>query len=129
MSPQSRSRAAARPADAPAVVTKALVRAADRLDLSNRIVAATLGVSEATVSRMGVGAYRLEPGSKPYELAVLLLRLFRSLDAIVGGDVAVARAWLRNQHTALGAPPITLIESVTGLVNVVGYLDHRRALA
>ena len=132
MSPQARPRAAARPApkpDAAAVVTKGVMRAAARLELSNRILAATLGVSEATVSRMGAGAYQLEPGSKPYELAVLLLRLFRSLDAIVGGDVAVARAWLRNQHTTLGAPPITLIESVMGLVNVVAYLDHRRALA
>jgi hypothetical protein len=111
------------------VVTKSVMRAAARLDLPNRIVAAALGVSEATVSRMGAGAYQLEPGSKPYELAVLLLRLFRSLDAIVGGDVAVARAWLRNQNTALGAAPISLIESVMGLVNVVAYLDHRRALA
>jgi hypothetical protein len=121
--------AAAAKATPAVVVTKSVMRAAARLDLPNRIVAAALGVSEATVSRMGAGAYQLEPGSKPYELAVLLLRLFRSLDAIVGGDVAVARAWLRNQNTALGAAPISLIESVMGLVNVVAYLDHRRALA
>ena len=123
-----------KPAKAPVpeagtVVTKGVMRAAARLELSNRAVAATLGVSEATVSRMGAGAYQLDAGSKPYELAVLLLRLFRSLDAIVGGDVAVARAWLRNQNTALGAAPMTLIESVTGLVNVVAYLDHHRAVA
>lgn len=126
----ARQKAAPAPkAEPAAVVTKAVIRAAARLDLSNRIVAAALGVSEATVSRMGTGAYQLEPGSKPYELAVLLLRLFRSLDAIVGGDVAVARSWLRNQNTALGATPISLIESVMGLVNVVAYLDHRRAVA
>jgi hypothetical protein len=116
-------------AEPAAVVTKSVMRAAARLDLSNRVVAGILGVSEATVSRMGSGAYQLEPGSKPYELAVLLLRLFRSLDAIVGGDVAVARAWLRNQNTALGAAPISMIESVMGLVNVVAYLDQRRAVA
>lgn len=121
-------KAAQRPAAA-AVVTKGVMRAAARLELSNRRVAAALGVSEATVSRMGAGGYQLDPGSKPYELAVLLLRLFRSLDAMAGGDVAVARVWLRNSNTALGAPPIALIESVTGLVNVVGYLDARRALA
>jgi hypothetical protein len=43
--------------------------------------------------------------------------------------VAVARAWLRNQNTALGAAPISMIESVMGLVNVVAYLDQRRAVA
>ena len=112
-----------------AVVTKGVMRAASRLELPNRVLAAVLGVSEATVSRMGAGAYQLDPGAKPFELAVLFLRLFRSLDAIVGGDVAVARAWLRNTNTAFGAPPITLIESVAGLVHVVAYLDDRRALA
>lgn len=126
----ARQKAAPAPRPDPAsVVTKGVMRAAERLEMSNRVVAAALGVSEATVSRMGAGAYQLEPGGKPYELAVLLLRLFRSLDAIVGGDVTVARAWLRNQNTALGAVPIKLIESVTGLVNVVAYLDHRRAVA
>jgi hypothetical protein len=35
---------------------------------------------------------------------------------------------LRNPHTVLGATPLTLIESVSGLVNVVAYLDARRAL-
>jgi hypothetical protein len=112
-----------------AVVTKGLMRAADRLDVPNRVLAAVLGVSEATVSRMGSGAYQLDPDGKPFELAVLFLRLFRSLDAIVGGDTIVARAWLRNPNTALGSPPIALIESVAGLVNVVAYLDHRRAVA
>lgn len=125
----ARQKADPKPAETAAVVTKGVMRAAARLELSNRVVASTLGVSEATVSRMGAGAYQLDPGSKPFELAVLLLRLFRSLDAIVGGDVAVARAWLRNPNTALGEPPIASIESVMGLVNVVAYLDHRRALA
>jgi hypothetical protein len=117
------------PAARAAVVTKSVMRAADRLALPNRVLAAVLGLSEATVSRMGAGSYQLDPGGKPYELAVLFLRLFRSLDAIVGGDSAVAQAWLRNANTALGATPIALIESVAGLVNVVAYLDHRRALA
>jgi hypothetical protein len=124
-------RQSARPriASEAAVVTKGVIRAAARLELPNRVLATVLGVSEATVSRMSAGAYQLDAASKPFELAVLFLRLFRSLDAIVGGDAAVARAWLRNSNTALGAAPIALIESVAGLVNVVAYLDHRRALA
>lgn len=110
------------------MVTKSVVRAAERLALTNRVLAGTLGVSEATVSRMSSGAYALDPDGKPFELAVLVIRLFRSLDAIVGGDVEVARAWLRNHNTVLGAEPLSLIPSVAGLVNVVAYLDSRRAL-
>ena len=115
-------------ADEAAVVTKAVLRAAGRLGLTNRVLAAVLGLSEATVSRMGSGTYVLSPGDKPFELAVLFLRLFRALDAIVGGDQAAARAWLQSENTALGAAPVTLIPSLAGLVNVVGYLDARRAL-
>jgi len=129
MTPQTPSRVASRQLEAAAVVTKGVMRAAERLEVPNRVLAAVLGVSQATVSRMGSGAFQLDAGSKPFELAVLFLRLFRSLDAIVGGDVAVARAWLRNTNTAFGAAPITLIESVAGLVHVVAYLDDRRAIA
>jgi hypothetical protein len=111
-----------------AVVTRATLRAAARLGVSNRALAGVLGLSEATVSRMGTGAYLLKPGDKPFDLAVLFIRLFRSLDAIAGGDEATARAWLRNDNAALGGVPASLIESISGLVNVVGYLDARRAL-
>jgi len=117
-----------RAADEAAVVTKAVLRAADRLGLSNRLLAAVLGVSEASVSRMGSGTYRLAPGDKPFEIAVLFLRLYRALDAIAGGDVESARAWLGQPNTVLGAAPVDLIRSVSGLVDVVGYLDARRAL-
>ena len=110
-----------------AVVTKAAVRAAARLGLANRTLARILGVSEATVSRMGAGTYLLKTGDKTYELALLFLRLFRSLDALSGGDEQVSRAWLRNDNLALGGAPVALIESLSGMINVVGYLDARRA--
>ena len=112
-----------------AVATKAVLGAAGRLGLSNKALARIIGVSEATVSRMGSGSYTLAPGDKAFELALLFVRLFRSLDAIVGGDEAVAIAWLRSENVALGATPLSLIQSVSGLVHVLGYLDARRALA
>jgi hypothetical protein len=111
-----------------AVVTRAALRAAERLGLSNKVLARVLGLSEASVSRMGSGAYLLKPGDKAFDLALLFVRLFRSLDAIAGGDEQTARAWLRSENVALGGTPIALVESVDGLVIVVGYLDARRAL-
>jgi uncharacterized protein (DUF2384 family) len=117
---------AARP-DRAAVVTKAALRAAVRLDVRASALAAVLGLSEATLSRMKKGAFVLEVGSKPYELAVLFARLFRSLDAIVGGDEQVARAWLVNPNTALAGRPIEKIRTVAGLTDVIAYLDARRA--
>ncbi|MFA7413872.1 MAG: MbcA/ParS/Xre antitoxin family protein [Rhizobium sp.] len=111
-----------------AVVTKAVVNAAERLGLSARALASVLGVSEASVSRMKRLDFTLERGTKPFELALLFIRVFRSLDAIAGGDEAVARAWLRNVNTSLGGVPADKIATVSGLTDVLAYLDARRAL-
>ena len=81
-----------------AVVTKAVLRAAKRLGLSNKALGGIIGVSEATVSRMGSASYTLSPREKKLD-------------------------------TALGATPLALVQSVSGLVYVLGYLDARRALA
>lgn len=112
----------------PAVVTKAVTNAAERLGLSARSLAAVLGVSEASISRMKRQDYFLERGSKSFELAILLIRFFRSLDAIVGGDENVARQWLRNANRAFGAAPVDKITTIAGLTDVLAYLDARRAL-
>lgn len=109
------------------VVAKATTRAAVLLGLSNAELAHTLGLSEASASRLRAGTYQPVPRSKPFELAVLLLRLFRGLDALVGGDRDTARAWMRAPNTALRADPLSLIQTVQGLVTVVQYVDARRA--
>lgn len=111
-----------------ALVTKAVLRAAARLDLSNKELARILGLSESTVSRMGAGAYTLPPDQKAFELALLLVRLYRSLDSIAGGDQAVAKAWLRAENSALGGAPLGRITSIAGLIETIAYLDARRAL-
>ena len=108
------------------VLTQAAVRAAARLGLAQKDLAAVLGVSASTVSRFAQRP--LDPRSKEGELAVLFVRLYRSLDAITGGDDAVARAWLRNDNDALGDAPLKLVQTVPGLVNVIAYLDARRAI-
>src|SRR3954463_9312117 len=111
-----------------AVVTKAALRAAGLIGISNKALARIVGLSEASVSRMGAGAYTLTPGEKPFELAVLFVRFYRALDAIVHGDDEVARAWLVTQTPALGAAPLALVQSVNGLMHAIAYLDARRAL-
>jgi len=111
-----------------AVATKAALRAAGLLGLSNKALARVVGLSEASVSRMGTGGYTLTPGDKPFEIAVLFIRFYRALDAIVHGDDAVARAWMANPNAALGGTPAELIQTLPGLVNALAYLDARRAL-
>jgi hypothetical protein len=109
------------------VLTKATIRAADRLGMSQRTLGNVLGLSESVISRMRNGDYVLDRG-KPFELAVLFVRLYRSLDAIVSGDDKTASVWLRNDNLALKARPVDLIQKVQGLVDVIRYLDARRAI-
>jgi len=119
-----------RPKSAPkesSVITHATLRAAERLRIKNNALAKIVGLSEPTVSRMRKDEYFLERGNKSFELAILFVRFYRSLDAIVGGDDKVAGDWIRNKNTALDAIPLELIQTVAGLVNAIEYLDSRRA--
>ena len=118
--------AARRPAvDPRAVLTRATLAAAERLDLRNRQLAVIIGTSEASVSRLS-GNRTLDPESKEGELALMLLRLYRSLDALVGGDDSKSRTWLHSRNDHLGGIPAERIRTVEGLVDVVQYLDAMR---
>lgn len=120
--------AAALPAsDAAAVLSKAVIRAARLLDFTQRDIAATLGMSEATASRFFAGRYQLDPGrAKEWELSLLFVRLYRSLDALWGHE-ETARRWLASENVALAGAPRLLVRSVEGLVRVVAYLDAARS--
>ncbi|MEE9380624.1 MAG: antitoxin Xre/MbcA/ParS toxin-binding domain-containing protein [Hyphomonadaceae bacterium] len=109
------------------VMTMAVIRAGEKLGLSGKDLAMILGVSEPTISRMRKDVYRLEEGSKAFEIGALFVRLFRSLDAITGGDGEVSNAWLRNENRALGGRPVDQIKTITGLTHGLTYLDSRRA--
>lgn len=110
------------------VLTMAVLRAAEKLELSGKDLARILGLSEPTVSRMRKNKFRLGAGSKSFELGALFVRLFYSLYAITGGgDRKVANAWLRNENKALGGRPLDQIMTISGLTLDLAYLDSRRA--
>lgn len=108
-----------------AVLSKAFLRAAEELGLSQKDAAGLLGVSEATLSRVA-GGRPIDPTSKEGEIALLFLRIFRSLDAVVGGNASHARAWLHAQNLHLGGIPAEMIATVPGIVRVAEYLDAIR---
>jgi hypothetical protein len=113
--------------EAGAMLARATARAVAMLGLSGGALAAVSGASEATVSLIVRGARPLSPHSKSGELAILLVRLHRSLDALVGSDESRRLAWMRSHNDALGGRPDELIRSVAGLAAAVGDLDGRRA--
>ncbi len=108
-----------------AVLSKAVIRVAGLMEISQGLVADTLGVSRPTASRLFGGKYLLDPARKEWEMGALLVRVFRSLNSIVGSDDK-ARDWLNSPNLALGKRPIELLPSAEGLVRVLHYLDTAR---
>ena len=108
------------------MLSKALVRVAAALELSQAELAQILGSSAASISRTVAGNRALDPVSAEGRHALLLVRVFRSLDTLVGGDGVKARAWLRAANRHLGAVPLALLSTTQGLVHVAEYLDAMR---
>ncbi len=113
--------------DAATVLSKAVTRAADRLEIPRGLLGRMLGVSAPTITRLYSGAYLLDQRRKEWDFALLLVRAFRSLDSLVG-DEASARAWLHSENRSLNGRPIDLMRDTEGLVRVVQYLDAARSL-
>ena len=65
--------------------------------------------------------------TKEWEFGLLFVRLFRSLDSIVGEE-STARNWLTSDNRGLNGRPLDLISNTEGLVRVVHYLDASRGL-
>ncbi len=111
------------------VLGKATIRAAQALAISNAALARVIGLSEPTISRIASGARGIDPVSKEGQLALLLVRVFRSLDPLVGSDSKKRLDWLRSHNKALNGTPAALIETPYGLVTTLSYLDGMRAAA
>ena len=107
------------------VLAKAAISAAERLGLRHKQLAEIIGTSEASISRLRSGR-GLDPDRKEGELALLFLRVYRSLDTLVGGDDVKARNWLHAANDHVGGIPAERIRTVEGLVDVVQYLDAMR---
>lgn len=109
------------------VLGKATQRAAEGLGMSGRALALTVGFSEPTVSRILRGERGIDPASKEGQLSLMLVRVFRSLDALVGGDEVKRRIWMSSHNTALNGVPASLVQTAEGLARALAYLDGMRA--
>jgi uncharacterized protein (DUF2384 family) len=109
------------------VLSRAVVRVADYWQLTNEQLGSVLGLSAATASRLRTGSYQLKSNEKAFELGQYLVRLFRSLDAILGSDDQAAATWLRTPNLDLEGRPIDLIVTIRGLMDVANYVDDFRA--
>lgn len=107
-------------------LTKALLRMASFWKLSGKDLSEIIGISESSATRLHQNKKMIAPNSKEGELAILLLRIYRSLNALVGNHHDKAYAWLHSHNTYFKNKPIHLMKTVQGLVLVLNYLDAMR---
>ena len=104
------------------LVAEACGRAAQALGLSRDELTAVVGKHRTSIDRTG-----LDPATKEGELALLFLRVYRSLHALFGGDQALMRHWIEQPNHHLGEqPPRLLLARIEGLTRVASYLDALR---
>lgn len=111
--------------DAEAVLAKALLSTREQLGLTQQELAEIVGVHRTAITRWQDNG-GLRPQSKTGELALLLIRAYRALFALFGGNLEDMRHFLRTENRHLGGVPLALMGQVQGLVRVVEYLDAIR---
>lgn len=111
------------------VLSTAVVEAAQRLGLRSTELNTIIGTSQPSASRLLNGKFFIAEGSKTWELAAHLVRLYRSLSSLVGGNDELARSWLKSANQAFDdRPPLEVVKRIDGLLHVCAYLDSHRAL-
>ncbi len=111
--------------DPASVLCKALHNTQESLGLTQEETGKIIGKDRTTVGRLFERG-QLSPHTKEGELALLLVRLYRSLYAMLGGSQSQMQHWLNTPNQHLGQTPRALLVTVQGLVEVVNYLDAMR---
>ena len=101
-------------------LSKALLRAGKELGLSQAEVGKIIGKDRTSLAR------GLDPESKAGELALILIRCYRSLYVLVGGKSEDIKHWMHTKNLHIGGIPAEQIMKAQGLVHVVEYLDALR---
>lgn len=102
------------------VLAQASCRAAEELGLTRATLAAIVGRHRSRLRD------ELDPDSKSGECALLFVRVYRGLFALLGGDRDAMRAWVAHENRGTGGVPAEQMTTVDGLVRVLGYVDGMR---
>ncbi|EHL28977.1 MbcA/ParS/Xre antitoxin family protein [Legionella drancourtii] len=108
------------------VLTKAILNLANFYNLTGKDLSDIIGISESSTTRLHQGKKVISPNTKEGEMALLLLRVYRGLNSLIGNNHDKAKIWLNSFNTYFNKKPIEQLKTVTGLVDVVNYLDAMR---
>ncbi|MFM7229994.1 MAG: MbcA/ParS/Xre antitoxin family protein [Cyanobacteriota bacterium] len=105
------------------VLRKALQRAGEELGLSAQETAQAIGKSR-TFFEQARAQGRIDLHTQ--RMIAMVLRLHRSLSALVGDDTALMRHWINTGNRHTGGLPREQLQDPEQLVELVQYLDAMR---
>lgn len=107
------------------MLTRTLLRACERLGISDQQLAEIIKLDEGTIEAFRLGKAALDDTTESYELAAQIVRIYRSLDILLAGDNVAAKVWLTSPTTGLSRRPIDLLKRQSDIAKVVDYLASR----
>ncbi len=116
------------PIDSAVVLSEAATNAAGILGIKIRPLAKILGISETKAKQVRKGL-PLTPQSHAGQAAMLLVRIYRSIYTLNGGDTENMKHWIKTSNLHLNGVPMELMETTEGLVKTCWYLDAMRGQA
>lgn len=110
-------------ADDRKLLTAAIMKVAVLWGMTDDKLGAALSLPSSTIKQLRLEEAELDQASDGFENAQHLLRLARSLGAMLGSDESATRTWFSTYNVNLAARPIDLIENGGGLSAVGQHVE------
>ena len=107
-----------------AVLSKAALNAAKHLGLNQSELAKLLGISDSLVFKLAAFEYFIDPCELEGERALMLVQIFRALDALVGGDASARITWMNAHNKVIYDLPRHAVQTLSGLKRTLAYLHN-----
>ncbi|QTD65691.1 MULTISPECIES: antitoxin Xre-like helix-turn-helix domain-containing protein [Acinetobacter] len=104
------------------ILAKAFFKASEQLNLSQTQLAMILGISELEIHKLRSEG-QLDPFSQQGERALLIIRLFKALYNLSGGDQETIQLFLSSRNQVTGGIPLEQIETMNGLVACLQFVE------
>lgn len=102
------------------ILGQAAVRAATFLGLTTGDLGQVIGRHRTTIGK------GLDPESNEGQLAMMFIRCYRNLFALMDGNAEQMKHWMRTENSGVGGIPGDEIRSIRGMSRVLDYLDAMR---
>ncbi len=106
------------------LVADSLSKAAKFMEITHVELANMMGISASAFSRAIQKGFA--PQSLKGQVALMIIRIYRSLSALSGQNHGFMTHFLRTNNKYFNQPPIETMDTLEGLVMVNQYLDAMR---